>query len=142
MKGIFIGLLFCCISIAAFGQGQQWDASEEAKKVADVLIEKYQLTPKQGDKMYRIQLRKYNQLNTIAPIKNTQPELYIEKLESLYHGTDGSIRLMLNDRQLPLYEADRHELRVQKAEKRLELLNTGKSETEIREILIHLEDKV
>jgi len=125
--------LFCFSAIFLSAQEGMYNAEEKAREMTTVYTEKYQLRSDQADKMEKIQLRKFLQINKLSLIKDQDPVFYIEKMEALDSGTDGSIRLLLDERQLANYIEDQIELRKKRAELVAKLKKEGKSELEIRE---------
>ena len=125
--------LFCFSAIFLSAQEGMYNAEEKAREMTIVYTEKYQLRSDQADKMEKIQLRKFLQINKLSLIKDQDPVFYIEKMEALDSGTDGSIRLLLDERQLANYIEDQIELRKKRAELVAKLKKEGKSELEIRE---------
>ncbi len=125
--------LFCFSAIFLSAQEGMYNAEEKAREMTTVYTEKYQLRSDQADKMEKIQLRKFLQINKLSLVKDQDPVFYIEKMEALDSGTDGSIRLLLDERQLANYIEDQIELRKKRAELVAKLKKEGKSELEIRE---------
>ena len=125
--------LFCFSAIFLSAQEGMYNAEEKAREMTTVYTEKYQLRSDQADKMEKIQLRKFLQINKLSLVKDQDPVFYIEKMEALDSGTDGSIRLLLDERQLANYIEDQIELRKKLAELVAKLKKEGKSELEIRE---------
>lgn len=141
MKYLLISLLFCLPAFSLAGQNMPFQAEDRAREAADYLAERYSLDDEQSSRMYKVQLRKYKQLNKLSLIREQDPDFYIEKLESVYTGTDGSIRLMLKEDQMRLYEKDLLELRKKRAEMTQRLKEQGKTEWEVREETLLMEDR-
>jgi hypothetical protein len=141
MKYLLISLLFCLPAFSLAGQNMPFQAEDRAREAADYLADRYSLDDEQSNRMYKVQLRKYKQLNKLSLIREQDPDFYIEKLESVYTGTDGSIRLMLKEDQMRLYEKDLLELRKKRAEMTQKLKEQGKTGWEVREETLLMEDR-
>jgi hypothetical protein len=141
MKFILISLLFCLPFASTFGQNMPFKAEEKAREKADLLTDRYQLDTEQAHKMYKIQLRKYKQINKLSLVKDQDPDFYIQKLEATVHGTDGSIRLLLDENQTRIYNNDQMKMRKKRAELVSELTKQGKAEMEVREASLLFQDR-
>lgn len=135
---LLLSILLCFSSLFLVAQEGLYNAPEMAREKTDISRERYQLNDEQIAKMEKIQLRKYQQINKIYTVREQEPDFYIKKLESLEKGTDGSIRLILDERQLALYMEDQQALRKKKAALATQLEKEGKSTFEIRETCLLL----
>ncbi len=133
MKYCMLALLF---AISTMGFAQQDNLEQKARKATDELTALYKLDAAQQQEMYRIQLRKYRNLQEIAPYKNTDRQLYYQKLKAIRLGTDGSIKRLLHNDQMAIYYEQLRQRREREARLIKELRSKGASQQEIDEALI------
>lgn len=107
--------LVFCIGLAGITFAQSGGPEEKAAGMTQLLAEKFQLSASQQEKMHHIQLRRYRDLQLIAPNKVADPRLYLEQIIAIERGTDVSIQLMLNDSQLPKFQEHVRDLRIKRA---------------------------
>lgn len=133
MKYCMLALLF---AISTMSFAQQDNLEQKARKATDELTALYKLDAAQQQEMYRIQLRKYRNLQEIAPYKNTDRQLYYQKLKAIRLGTDGSIKRLLHNDQMAIYYEQLRQRREREARLIKELRSKGASQQEIDEALI------
>ncbi len=131
----FMLALLCALS-TAMSFAQQDDTELKARQATDELTALYKLDAAQQQEMYRIQLRKYRNLQEIAPYKNTDRQLYYQKLKAIRLGTDGSIKRLLHNDQMAIYYEQLRQRREREAQLIKELRSQGASQQEIDEALI------
>lgn len=136
--GYFCFLLFFTGFSSSLLAQDTYPISQEALASAKAFQERYGLSEGQMLKMAKIEARKERHLSTVAGIAQQDRELYLQKMTHLYKGRENSIRLLLEERQLTLFEEDLQELRIQKAQTRAELRKSGLSEDEIQLRLLQL----
>ncbi len=127
MKYLFLTLLWVTTALA-FGQN---DIEAQARQATDALTAHYKLDEAQQQQMYQIQLRKYRNLQQIAAYKQTNPTLYLQKLKAIRLGTDGSIKRLLRNEQLPIYYEDLRQRRKREAQLIKELRSQGATQQQI-----------
>lgn len=132
MKYFVFALLVC---MAGSGWAQQ-ALERKAREATDALAALYKLDEAQQQEMYRIQLRKYRNLQEIAPYKTSNRELYYQKLKAIHLGTDGSIKRMLRNEQMAVYYEQLRQRREREARLLKELRSRGASEQETQQALI------
>lgn len=133
MRYLTLALLFV---IHTMSYAQQSDLEMKARQATDELTALYKLDEAQQQEMYRIQLRKYRNLQEIAPYKNTDRQLYYQKLKAIRLGTDGSIKRLLHNDQMAIYYEQLRQRREREARLIKELRSKGASQQEIDEALI------
>lgn len=126
---LFLLTLTLCVSITF---GQTASNADLAQKATDKMVTKYQLEGDQVAKMQKIQERKYRNLSEIEGLKATDMALYLQKLESLEYGTDGSIKMMLTEEQMTLFLKDHLDRRKAKAAFQQKMKKEGVSAQDIQ----------
>ncbi len=110
-----------------------------AREAAEKLVAKYNLNADQAKQVYTIQQRKQRNLSEIEPVKTTDRNLYLAKLESLQKGTLSSIRRLLRTKdQIDLYQKTQSDIRVKRAEKRQELIKAQKAKDDIQAAVLEI----
>ncbi len=122
--------LTCCVSIAI---GQKATNVELAQKTTEKMVVKFDLNDEQTAEMQRIQERKYRNLTEIEGLKKTDIAMYLQKLQSIEYGTDGSILKMLTEAQTAVFNKERMERRKAKAAFQQKMKKEGVSASEIEQ---------
>ncbi|MEZ4918573.1 MAG: hypothetical protein R2792_05650 [Saprospiraceae bacterium] len=132
MKYLFSLALVFSLASVSFAQNLKSAAptvqaeNTEAREATEALVQKYSLSARQAQTMYRIQERKLRNLAEIAEYETSNPELYRSKLSSVQQGTLASIRRLLDsDEQRRIYQQTQLEVRNKRNEKRKELMLEG-----------------
>jgi hypothetical protein len=130
--------LFVCLLLAAAPALAQSDINPaDALAATEALKIKYGLTEKQTAEMLRIQQRKQRDWAKVTDLKNSDPSLYLAKMESLQNGTLASIRRLLTaPAQQELYQKTQTDLRNQRAEKRKEMTAQGAGKEAVKEAML------
>jgi hypothetical protein len=123
MKKLLLGLFFFCLTGVLTAQSET--AAQKALQSAEALAPRFQLDEAQRAKLYRIQTRRYSDLELIAANKASDPALYLDQLKAVEKGSDFSIELMLREDQLPLFRAYALEKRTRRSEKAQAMLKQG-----------------
>lgn len=110
-------LLFAvfCISLAGVLPAQSGTPEEKAAAATQALAVEFQLNAAQQEKMNKIQLRRYRDLQLVAPNKASDSRLYLEQLIAIAQGSDISIQLLLTEAQLPKFQEYAREIRQKRA---------------------------
>ncbi len=135
MKYCFAFALLVCALAPTWAQQE---LESKARQATDELAALYKLDAMQQQEMYRIQLRKFRNLQEIAPYKASNRELYYQKLKAIRVGTDGSIKRMLHNDQMAIYYEQLRQRREREARLLKELRSRGASEEEIQQALIEV----
>jgi hypothetical protein len=110
-----------------------------AREATDKLTEKYQLSPEQSKTMYEIQTRKLRNVAQLQPIKQSDPDVYRGKMQSVQKGTLNSIeRLLTTQAQKDLFQQNKVDIRTRQAEKRKELTMQGASKEAIEDAMLEI----
>ncbi|MCB0521553.1 MAG: hypothetical protein H6577_06000 [Lewinellaceae bacterium] len=139
MKNFVCSLLFLLIGWGTFAQSS--DQQALAQQSTEQLTKLYGLDAQQQSKMQVIQERKYRNLAEIGPIKNTDPQLYIKKVEALRLANEKSIERILNEDQRTLLRQQKAAARNEKALVYKEMKQAGASQMEIDQKLMELDIK-
>lgn len=99
----------------------------------------YSLTETQTNDFMKIETRYAKNLADIQILKDSDPELYQQKMLSLMQGNDSSMRRLLNKEQLKIYQAIKLERRKERAAYVTALKTQGKSKEEMKKALVEWE---
>jgi hypothetical protein len=138
---IFVLGLLSMFACNAFSQAVTPPAKEindaAARTATEQLTTKYGLTADQAKQMYTIQLRKHRNFSEIESLKTGDPAKYNGKVASIQKGTLASIKRLLNNKdQIQLFQKTQIDVRVQRANKRKELLSKGMQKPEVEAALL------
>lgn len=136
MKKIFFSILSLFLAVSVIAQSS---VDPNARKAADEMIKIYDLDEKQSATALEIQERRYRNIAEIAPLESTDKDLYRHKYKAILQSTDASLRRMLNEGQMVIYNERKTDLRERKAAKTAELKAQGLSTTEIEDALLEME---
>lgn len=140
MKQFFLSLLLLgFVGTLSAQQRLSADQQQEIQSLTDELADRYELDVRQTTKMYQIQERKLRSLAEIEAKHAGDADLYLRKLQALETGTDGSISIMLNERQRKVFQKDQSERRLRRAVRAKELTNAGMTPDEIQLELLKVE---
>ena len=140
MKQLLLSLLFLAfVGTLSAQQRLTTEQQQTAQSVTDELADLYELDARQTTKMYQIQTRKLRSRDEIEAKHAGDRDLYLRKLQALETGTDGSISIMLNDRQRQLFQKSQFERRQRRAARVKELTNAGMTPDEIQLELLKIE---
>lgn len=78
---------------------------EAARKAADKMIALYGLNAEQAVQAYKIQERRLRNEASIAPLKETNNLLFLQKRKAIRTGTEGSLKRMLTPSQMDIFNA-------------------------------------
>ncbi len=123
MKKIFFSLFILCLTTGAFAQSET--TQSPAQVSTGKLAKEYGLNQNQQAEMLKVQERKYRNLAEIEPLKNSNPQLYIQKVRSLQYANDMSFRKVLDEQQEKTFQQKQSDLRRKKAEIYKEMKSTG-----------------
>ncbi len=136
MKKIFFSILSLFLAVSVIAQST---LDPNARKAADEMIEIYDLDEKQSATALEIQERRYRNIAEIASLESTDKDLYRHKYKAILQSTDASLRRMLNEGQMAIYNQRKMDLRERKAAKTAELKEQGLSMTEIENALLEMD---
>lgn len=136
MKNIFFSVLSLFLTVGVFAQGS---TNPEIRKATDEMIKVYDLNADQAATALEIQERRFRNLGEIASLEKTDKGLYKHKYKAIQQSTDASLRRMLNESQMEIYNARKMDLRIKRAKKTAELKGQGLSIEEIEDALFELE---
>jgi hypothetical protein len=131
MKKIILGVFTLIVSFSAFAQ-----KNVTAQEATDELVKVYTLDSQQAKEMLVIQERKVRNLDQIVDMKTTDVKLYRHKYRAIQQSTDASIRRMLTETQMKIYEKRRLEWREERAAKIAKLKESGMTLEEIEDQLL------
>lgn len=132
MKKLFLSTLLLLFAVSIFAQSK----TSTAQEATDELVKVYQLDSKQATQMLVIQERKVRNMEQIKDMKATDAKMYRHKYRAINQSTDASIRRMLNDEQMKIYQQRRMEWRNQRAERIATLKESGLTLVEIEDKLL------
>ena len=136
MKKITL-LLFCLsFALSIFAQNQ---AMGPAQQATEQLQEFYQFNAEQKQKVQTIQERRFRNMAEIAPLQNSQIDIYIKKRQAIERGTEASIKRILTSSQLELFNTKIVEKRKLRNVKTKEWYREGLSQQEIQLRLLEIE---
>lgn len=110
--------------------------SDKAQKTTDELVALYDLNEEQTKQMLVIQKREVRNLAQVKHLKESDNKKYRHKHRAIRQGTDASIRRILNKDQLVIYQKQRLEWRQKRADRIIELKESGMPLEEIEGILL------
>ena len=137
MKKILFVVLSLFVMGGVFAQGT---VDTKVRKAADEMIEMYNLDEKQAVTALEIQERRFRNLAEIASLENTNKDLFRHKYKAIQSSTDASLRRMLNEEQMAVYNQRKSELRTKRAAKISELKEQGMTLEEIEYALLKMDE--
>ncbi len=99
MKKLFLLSALCLFSLAIFAQTAQSDATQ---MVADVAA-KVNLDDDQKTKLFDLQVKLSNDLAQVQPLRDSDPEIYYNKVSTLKEMNFTAIMKMMSEDQLEDY---------------------------------------
>lgn len=78
---------------------------EAARKAADEMIARYSLNAEQSAEALKIQERRLRNEADIASLKASDNLLFLQKRKAIRLGTDASLKRMLNESQMAIFDA-------------------------------------
>ena len=137
MKKIVLSLSFCLAVLALSAQaGVDQDAVQQA---TSEMVALYQLDAKQTVKMQTIQERRFRNLAEIEFMQDSDPQQYLIKKKNIRKGMEHSIRMMLTNEQMPIFNQQLVERRKQESEKIKQMKLNGASKEEIQNALLEID---
>ena len=139
MKKVLLGL--CCLIFALSVNAQAVEKTNDPKvqEATDQMVALYNLDQQQAAKMYTIQKRHLRNLSEIAVYESQDPQLYLQKKRSVRDGMEGSIRRLLNEEQMKIFNAQILERRKKESELIKQLRASGASKEEIQMAILGIE---
>ena len=136
MRKIFFSILSLFLAVSVIAQGS---VDPKVREAADEMVEIYSLEEVQAATALEIQERKYRNLAEIASLESTNEDLYRHKYKAVLQSTDASLRRMLNDEQMIIYNQRKTEMRNKRAEKTAEMKAQGLAIEDIEKALFEWE---
>ena len=136
MKKIVFSILSMLLAVSIFAQNS---AAPKVRKAADEMIEVYNLDEEQAIVAVEIQERRFRNLAEIESLASTDKDMYRHKYKAIQQSTDASLRRILNEAQMSIYNERKLEIRNKVAAKTAELKEQGMSVTEIEDALLEME---
>ncbi|MCB0642756.1 MAG: hypothetical protein KDC44_14005 [Phaeodactylibacter sp.] len=138
-KLFFLGSLFLMTTVVVSAQQQDPQAYGKAQEMTSLLAQAYNLDENQTDKMFKIQIRKYNDINLVASLRDQDQQLYVRKMNAIFDGANASIERMLTKAQQPTFRQQAIDLRKRKAEMARQLQAQGIAPKQIELALVEME---
>lgn len=127
------------IAMAAAPATAPAERAEAARAATEKLAAKYQLNASQAKQAYRGQLQKLNNMQEIAPLRDSNLSAYIGKMQGIQEGALNSLRRVLTtNEQIALFEQTQKDLRLRRAEMRQNMMRQNASALEIELALLDL----
>lgn len=133
-KLLAIALLWSCATWMAAAQTNGIDPVA-VQQATDELTALYHLDNAQVQKMHTIQERRFRNLAEIEPLKTQDYSVFLAKRKAIVTGTDGSIKRMLHEEQLVIFNNQIAERRKQESDLIRELREKGASKEEIQQAI-------
>lgn len=125
------------IKSSAPSPGSTSSSDQEIRKATEALTAKYSLNADQAKQAYIVLVRKDKNLTQIASFKDSDPALYLAKVQNIQKGTLASIRRILHTKeQVEIYQKTQGEIRVLRNKKQKELAAKKATKTEIEAALL------
>lgn len=131
--GIFL------LAIQSIGAQTLYPISAEARASADHFAKLYDLDQEQSQRVASIEARLERHLDNIAPLRDSDSETYLSKLQAAYEGRRNSISTILNDSQTRMYLLDMNWMRKRQAEQRIASVKAGASRIEAEEAALGIQ---
>lgn len=109
---------------------------EAARKAADAMTALYSLDAAQSAKAYTIQERRLRNEASIASLKETNNQLYLQKRKAIRTGTEASLKRMLNPSQMEVFKARELARRKQDSDFLKTLKEKGMTQDEMKLALL------
>lgn len=137
MKKLILSLAILVVSTGLFAQ----KVSDKAaiQKDTEALVALYQLDETQATEMLVIQERRYRNLSEIEVLKKSDELKYYYKLRSIRKGTEASIRMMLTEEQMKIFNNQILERRKKEADVVKQMRLNGASKEQIEKALIRMD---
>lgn len=120
------------------GLQAQPDAAD-VRTATDEAVALYQLDEKQAEQMYAIQELRFQNLQSIEPLKETDHQLYWQKMNSVREGMLASVKRILKSEQMEIFNRQLTERRKKESALVKELKQEGATREEIRMAVWKLE---
>lgn len=135
MKNLILCLVLLFAAFGAMGQS----APNPAQAATEKLTQLYGLTAKQQAEVLKIQERKFRNLADIETLKQTDPNGYARKVQSIALGNNASFERIFTAEQQQVLRQQQLQLRERKAVAFKEMKTAGKSQQEIDRKMLELE---
>ena len=122
MKKLILSIFSLMLAISVFAQDT---VDPKVQKAADEMVKTYNLDETQAATAVEIQERRFRNLAEIESLKNTNRDMYRHKFKAIQSSTDASLRRMLNEEQMAIYNQRKQDLRKKNADKTAQLKAKG-----------------
>ena len=137
MKKLILSIFSLMLAISVFAQDT---VDPKVQKAADEMVKTYNLDETQAATAVEIQERRFRNLAEIESLKNTNRDMYRHKFKAIQSSTDASLRRMLNEEQMAIYNQRKQDLRKKNADKTAQLKAKGLSVDEIEDALLGIDN--
>ncbi len=137
MKKIVLSLSFCLVVLAL--SAQTTTDQDAVQQATSEMASLYQLDAKQTAKMQTIQERRFRNLAEIETLQDSDPRLYLIKKKNIRKGMEHSIRMMLTQEQMPIFNQQLVDRRKRESEKIKQMRLNGASKEEIQNALLEID---
>lgn len=137
MKKIVLSLSFCLVVLAL--SAQETVDQDAVQQATSEMVTLYQLDAKQTAKMQTIQERRFRNLAEIEFMQDSDPRQYLIKKKNIRKGMEHSIRMMLTNEQMPIFNQQLIERRKRESEKIKQMKLNGASKEEIQNALLEMD---
>lgn len=132
-------LLFALVFSAGAAFAQDKSPETQAAARLEEIKPLLQLDDRQSAEVNRVLLRKYRDMVEVAPLKESDPDLYIRKMRSIQTGADFSIRRQLREEQKDLFHNYTFQIRQRQADLIRTLQLQGVSPREMEFAILEME---
>ena len=139
MKKLLFGLFCMIFALSLDAQAVEKAKDPKVQAATDEMVALYNLDEQQTTKMYTIQERHFRNLSEIAAYETQDPQLFLKKKRSVRDGLEGSIKRMLNEEQMKVFNAQLLERRKKESELIKQLKASGATKEEIQIALLGVE---
>lgn len=108
-------LILCFFWLAFLGSAMGQTRETLVQQATDEMLSLYQLNDRQAEEMLTIQERRFRNLESIQALRESDSKLYLQKKNSIRELTQASIKRMLNEQQLAVFNAQVVERRKQES---------------------------
>jgi tRNA A37 N6-isopentenylltransferase MiaA len=96
----------------------------------------YQLDESQATEMRRIQQRRFNNIEEIASLQQSDFSLWVQKRRAIQTNTEGSVRRMLRPEQLTVFDQQMRQRRIEDSNFIKEMQQQGRTKEQIELLLL------
>lgn len=138
MKKLILSLLVVFVMVGL--QAQRAANVQDVQSETEALTSLYQLDQKQTEQMRVIQERRFKNLAEIEVLKNKNELMYLSKKKSIRKGTEAAIKMLLNEAQMQIFNAQILERRKKESNLVKKMRTNGASKEEIEKVLLQMDN--